>query len=47
MPGFGEGGCDKLKALMGALFRLALLTHSQTRVRGFLSSETLQTRVRK
>ena len=34
-----------MKALKGALFRLALLTHSQTRVRGFLSSETLQTRV--
>ena len=45
MPSFGEGGCDRLNALKGALFRLTLLTHSQTRVCGFSSPETLQTQV--
>ena len=47
MPDFGEGGCDRLKAPEGALFSLTLLTHSQTQVRGFSSSETLQTQISK
>ena len=42
---FGEGGCDRLKALKGALFHSTLLTHPQTQVCGFSSPETLQTRV--
>ena len=37
--------CDRLKALKGALFRSTLLTRPQTRVCGFSSPETLQTRV--
>ena len=37
--------CDRLKALKGALFRSILLTRPQTRVCGFSSPETLQTRV--
>ena len=37
MPSFGEGGCDRLKALKGALFRSTLLTRPQTRVCGFSS----------
>ena len=45
MPSFGEGGCDRLKALKGALFRSTLLTRPQTRVCGFSSPEALQTRV--
>ena len=45
MPSFGEGGCDRLKALKGALFRSALLTCLQTQVCGFSSPEMLQTRV--
>ena len=45
MPSLGEGGCDKLKALKGALFRSTLLTCPQTRVSGFSSPEMLQTRV--
>ena len=45
MPSLGEGGCDRLKASEGALFHLTLLTRLQTRVRGFSSSETSQTRV--
>ena len=36
---------DRLKALKGALFRSTLLTRPQTRVCGFSSPETLQTRV--
>ena len=37
--------CDRLKVSEGAFFNLSLLTHSQTRVCGFSSPETLQTRV--
>ena len=40
-----SGICDRLKALKGALFRSPLLTRPQTRVCGFSSPETLQTRV--
>ena len=40
-----ETMCDRLKALKGALFRSTLLTRPQTRVCGFSSPETLQTRV--
>ena len=48
MPSFGEGGCDRLKALEGApFFVLTLLTHLQTQVRGFSSPETSQTRLDK
>ena len=43
MPSFGEGGCDRLKALKGALFCLTLLTRPQTRVSGFSNPEMLQT----
>ena len=43
MSSFGEGGCDRLKALKGALFRSALLTRPQTQVCGFSSPATLQT----
>ena len=48
MPSFGEGGCDRLKALEGGpFFVLTLLTHLQTRVHGFSSPEMSQTQLDK